>query len=208
MQTAAEQRAKSATEPIGNPEQVRAGARQASIVLTSFATTIAANPPRGQPQVALAFAHDAGQISSGLLAIADSKTDAEFATAVFAMCDQDRLTAAPRIGEFLLALAGGIQSNPPPNMTVEIRAQEYNYFATLGLRLTDIPSKCQQASGAIAQADAEEQQAEAKHTANVNTALTAAALLFVGTALVASNLGAAAATRPPVVQQNNYYYGQ
>jgi hypothetical protein len=93
-------------------------------------------------------------------------------------------------------------------MTQEQRTQAYNYFATLGERLIDIPSKCQQASGAIAEANAEEQQAEAKHAANVNTALTAAALVFVGTAIVASNVGAAAATRPTVVQQNNNFYGQ
>jgi len=88
------------------------------------------------------------------------------------------------------------------------RAEAYNYFTIFGERLIDIFSKCQQASGAIAEANAEEQQAEAKHAANVNTALTAAALVLVGTALVASNVGAASATRPPVVQQNNYFYGR
>jgi hypothetical protein len=187
---------------------VRAGSRQASAVLTSLAANIAANPPKSQQQAALGFSRDTSEISSGLLAIADSKTDAEFTSAVFSMCDPVRKDAAPRVGGALLALAGAIQSKPSSNMTEEQRAQAYNYFATLGERLIDIPPKCQQASGAIAEANVEEQQAEAKHAANVNTALTAAALVFVGTALVASNVGAAAATRPPVVQQNNYFYGQ
>lgn len=197
-----------ATEPIGNPEQVRAESRRASAVLTSLATSIAAaNPPKGQQQIALAFSRDTSEISSGLLAIADSKTDAQFTNAVFAVCEPARREAAPRVGGALLALAGGIQSNPPANMTEEEQTQGYNYFATFGERLIDIPSKCQQASGAIAEANAEEQRAEAKHAANANTALTAAVLVFVGTALVASNVGAAAATRPPVVQQNNHYCG-
>jgi hypothetical protein len=124
------------------------------------------------------------------------------------MCDPVRKDAAPRIGGALVAFAGGIQSNPPAKMTEQERAQAYNYFTTLGERLIDIPSKCQQASSAIAEADTQEQLAELKHTANVIIALTAAALVFVGTALVASNVGAAAATRPPVIQQNNYFYGQ
>jgi hypothetical protein len=93
-------------------------------------------------------------------------------------------------------------------MTAQDREQAYNYFATFGQRLIDIPANCQQARGAIAEANAEEQQAEARHAANVNTALTAAAMVFVGTALVAGNVGASAATRPPVVQQNNYFYGR
>ncbi len=56
----------------------------------------------------------------------------------------------------------------------------------------------------MAEAGLEEQQAEINHQANVNRALTAAAIVFAGTALVAGEVGAAAATRPPV--QNNYYY--
>ena len=72
-------------------------------------------------------------------------------------------------------------------------------------RLIDIPAKCDQAGQQLTEASAEEQQAEISHTQNVNNALTAAAVVFMGTALVAGEVGAAAATRPPVIQQNNYY---
>ena len=54
------------------------------------------------------------------------------------------------------------------------------YFDTFGERLIDIPPKCDQTSAAMAEADAEEQKAEAQHRANVNTAVTAAALVFAG----------------------------
>jgi hypothetical protein len=47
MQQAAEQQAKAATEPIANPEQVRAGSRQASAVLTSLAASIELTFHRG-----------------------------------------------------------------------------------------------------------------------------------------------------------------
>jgi hypothetical protein len=50
-------------------------------------------------------------------------------------------------------------------------------------------------------------RAEAQHQANVSRALTAAAFVFAGTALVAGEVGAAAATRPPV-QNNTYYVNQ
>jgi hypothetical protein len=106
MRQVAEQQAKAATEPIGNPDQVRAGSRQASAVLTSLAANIAANPPKGQLQAAFGFSRDTSEVSSGLLAIAESKTDEKFTNAVFAMCDPVRKDAAPRVGGALLVIAG------------------------------------------------------------------------------------------------------
>lgn len=77
MEGAAEQQAKVATEPIGNVQQVRLEAEQASALLANMAASVESNPPKRQAQVALAFAHDAAEIASALRAIADSHTDAE-----------------------------------------------------------------------------------------------------------------------------------
>jgi hypothetical protein len=68
----------------------------------------------------------------------------------------------------------------------------------------DIPSKCDQASGAMAEADAEEQKAEADHRENVNTAVTAAALVFAGAVILgssAASVAAAEASRPVIIQE-------
>ena len=208
MAQAAQQQAKVATGPIGSPDTVRAQAAQGSAMLNLLAANIASHPPAGKQQVASAFVSDAGEISSGLRAIADTHDDDQFTNAVFAMCQPVRRDAAPRVGQVLLGLAEGSQTKPPPNMTEQDRAQAATYFSTFGERLIDIPAKCDRAGQQLNEASAEEQQAEINHTQNVNNTLTAAAVVFMGTALVAGEVGAAAATRPSVVQQNNYYYGQ
>lgn len=208
MAQAAQQQAKVATGPIGSPDTVRAQAAQGAAILNALAADIASNPPAGKQQVASEFVNDAGEISSGLRAIADTHDDDQFTNAVFAMCQSVRRDAAPRVGQVLLGLAGGIQTKPPSNMSEQDRTQAALYFSTFGERLIDIPAKCDQAGQQLNEASAQEQQAEIKHTQNVNNALTAAAVVFMGTALVAGEVGAAAATRPPVVEQNNYYYGQ
>jgi hypothetical protein len=144
-------------------------------------------------------------VSSGLQDIAASKTDAQFTNAVFGMCATARKEACPRIGHLLLAIAGTVQSHPPvPNSTEQDKAQFVSYFQTFGQRLIAIPDKCEQASEAMVEASAEEQEAEAEHRENVNNALTISAVIFASTALAAGEVGAAAATRPPV--QNNYVY--
>jgi hypothetical protein len=202
MAQAAQQQAKVATGPIGTPDTVRTQAAQGAAVLNALAANIASNPPAGSKQVASAFVNDAAEISSGLRAIADTHDDDQFTNAVFAMCQPVRREAAPRVGHVLLGLAGVIQTKPSPNMTDQSRAQAASYFSTFGERLIDIPAKCEQAGQQLDEASAQEQQAEIKHTQNVNNTLTAAAVVFMGTALVAGEVGAAAATRPPVVQQN------
>jgi hypothetical protein len=205
MQNAAQQQARAATDPIGTPDSVRGQAAQGAVVLNTLAALVSKNPPAAQQQVVAAFANDAGEISSGLHAIAETHDDAQFTNAVFAMCQPTRREAAPRVGHALLGFAGGIQTNPPANMTEQDRVRAIQYFTTFGERLIDIPAKCDQAGQQLTEASAEEQQAEISHTQNVNNALTAAAVVFMGTALVAGEVGAAAATRPPVIQQNNYY---
>lgn len=91
------------------------------------------------------------------------------------------------------------------------------YFDTFGERLIDIPPKCDQTSAAMAEADAEEQKAEAQHRANVNTAVTAAALVFAGAVILgssAASVAAAEASRPVIIQEpapapsNCVYHGR
>ena len=89
-----------------------------------------------------------------------------------------------------------MRNNPPANMTDEQRQSAINYFETFGGRLIDIPIKCEQANNAMAEASTQEQTAEVNHQTNVNRALIAAGVLFVGVAAV----GAASAGRT-VIQQ-------
>lgn len=179
--------------------------------------------------MALAFAKDAGQLSSGYQAIAESRSDRDFTNAVFGMCAPLRQQAAPRVGQLMLGFAGLLSSKPSSSaqlanlanagfsgaqqtatMTEQQRQNAISYCRVFGNRLIDIPVKCQQAGTAMSEASAQEQQAEVNHTQNVNNALTAAAVVFAGTVLFATAVGSAAATQPPVVQSNYYnnqFYG-
>jgi hypothetical protein len=205
MNSAAQEQAKIGTETIGDADGVRRQAGEAATVLTRLSAPWASNPPKGQQAAALQFVQDSAEISSGLRAIADSKGDAQFTSAVFGMCDPVRRQAAPRVGLVMIALAGNIQTHPPANMSEEDQQQAFNYFSTFGQRMVGVPTKCDQVAEAMAEASAEEQKAEVEHSQNVSTAVNAAALVFAGTVLFATAVGAAAATRPPV--QNTYYYG-
>ena len=196
MSQAASQQAKVATNQIGSVEEVRTEARQAAGLLNGLAASALKNPPAGNQQVASAFSSDAMEVSSGLRAIAESQTDAGFTDAVFAMCNPAREAACPRIGHVMMGIAAGMRTNPPANMTDEQRQSAINYFETFGGRLIDIPIKCEQANNAMAEASTQEQTAEVNHQTNVNRALIAAGVLFVGVAAV----GAASAGRT-VIQQ-------
>jgi hypothetical protein len=207
MNQAAQQQVKVATGSIGSPDTVRAQAAQGAVVLNGLAAVLLKSATPAQQPVAAAFANDPGEISSGLHAIAETHDDTQFTSAVFSMCQPVRREAAPRVGHALLIFAGGIQTSPPPNMGEQDRANAISYLSTFGERLIDVPAKCDQAGQQLTEASAQEQQAEITHAQNVDKALTAAAVVFMGTAMVAGEVGAAAATRPPVVQQNNYYYG-
>jgi hypothetical protein len=203
MQQAARQQASVATGGIGNPQEVRRQAADASSLLDKLSATVQSHMPQGPQQpVAQQFVIDSLEISSGLRAIADSQTDPQFTNAVFAMCDSVRVQAAPRLGRVMLGMAGSLTSNPSTQMTEQQRQQAAAYFSTFGHRLMNIPVQCQQSSSSMAAASAQEQQDEIDHKANVNNALTAAAVVFAGTVLFASTVGAAAATRPPVTYQN------
>ncbi|MBV8137744.1 MAG: hypothetical protein JO121_19265 [Deltaproteobacteria bacterium] len=207
MSQAANQQAKVATDQIGTVEDVKAQARQAAQLLNGLSAAALNKPPGGNQQVAQAFADDVSEVSSGLQAIAESRTDAAFTNAVFGMCDASRQAACPRVGRVMMGIAAGIRTNPPSNLNPDQKQAAIQYFETFGGRLINIPTQCVQASKAMVAADTEEQQAEVAHQANVNRALTAAAIVFAGTVVYASAVGAAAATRPPVVQ-NNFYNSQ
>jgi hypothetical protein len=186
------------TQQIGSPEEVKSEARVASNVLSNLSAAISA-APGSNPQIAMAFARDASMVASGLDTIASSQTDEEFTNAVLGMCAPERRDAEPRVGQVMLGAAGVAATNP--HFTPEQRQQVVSYFQTFGRRLIGIPVQCEQATSAMQTA---EQNAELRHQSNVSTALTMATVLFVGTAMVAGEVGAAAATRPPV--QNNYMY--
>jgi hypothetical protein len=204
MSQAAKQQAKLATSQIGSVEEVKAQARQAAGLLNALAEAALSKPPAGNQQVASAFSHDALEVSSGLQAIAESQTDEAFTNAVFGMCDSDRQAASPRVGRVMMGIAAAMRNHPPANMTLQQRQSAISYFETFGGRLINIPTECEQANKAMAEAGAQEQQAEAEHQANVNRALAAAAVLFAGAVVVTSAVGAAAATRPPATEQNFY----
>src|SRR5215469_9743001 len=203
MAQSASQQATIATSDIGTIQQVRTQAGQGAQLLNALAAAAMKNPPKGNLQAAQTFANDAEEVSAGLQSIKESQTDVGFTNAVLAMCDPQVQAASPRVGRVLMAIGGGIRNNPPSNMSSAQQQGAIQYFETFGGRLIQIPVKCTQAGSAMAQADAQERQAETEHQTNVNRALIAAGVLFTGTVVVASTVGAAAATRPPVIQ-NTY----
>ena len=204
MAEAAHQEATTATSEIGNEQEVKAQARTGSEMLrrtAAFLLKVASGPK--QQQAASAFGQDTDRITAGLDAIANSNTDSGFVNAVFAMCDTQRVDAAPRVGKMLLGLARFIRATPPTNVPAQQVQREVAYLETFGGRLVNIPTQCDQAKAEMEQASTQEQQAEAQQQAKMNAAVSAAALLFVGAVVV----GAAAASRPvtTTIQTNNYY---
>lgn len=208
MARAAKNQATSATAPIGSLQQVRLEAGQASAVLTRLVGTIGANADRYSPAekaVYFPLAQYAATVSSVLQAISASRTDDEFTKAVFAMCGPALKDAEPRVGRVMLNIGGAIEAGQiGTGLTEQQGTGAANYYETFGNRLVGIPAQCDQAESAMAEASSAEQNAEAQHQVNVTRALTMATVLFVGTAMLAGEIGAAAATRPPV--QNNYMY--
>ncbi len=192
MSEAATRQASLATESIGDVPKVKDEARQGAEVLRTLAAAFVKKPPGGDQQGAISFAEYSGEISAGLQAIADSRTDAGFTNAVFAMCDPARKDAAPRVGRVMVAMAAGLRNKPSSNLNPEQQQALSNSFETFGERLINIPGQCEQASKAMAEASAQENQAEAEHQANVNRALVAAAVVFAGVVMYSS----AVASRP------------
>lgn len=210
---AAQQQASLATGAIGTEDQVRAQARDGARMLKDLSAGLVRNPPKGaNSQVVAGFTTDAAEISAGLDAIADSKTDEQFTASVFNMCDAQRRDAAPRVGHVLVGMATGIRAHPPVNAPPQQVAQVSNYFDTFGERMINVPTECDRAQAGMAEAAAKEQEAEAQHQANVNAAINAAELIFAGAVVYGSAVSEAQASRPIVVQsppvQNNYYYQQ
>lgn len=209
MSQAAQQQAKLATGPIGNEQEVKVESRQGALMVNSLAADLSKAAQGSQQQIAQAFAQDTAQISGGLDAIADSQTDEQFTDAVFAMCDPERKAAAPRVGRVMIGLANAINAKPPTNVPLEEIQRTVSYFDTFGERLIGIPAKCEHASAAMAEASAEEQQAEAEHQANLNAAATTTAIVLGAALITAGSVAAAEASRPIIVQsppvENNYY---
>ena len=210
MQQEADRQANLGTSSIGSEQNVKDEARQASGLLKSLATEALAKPPVGKEQLAAAWAQEFSVVASGLDDIAGSQTDEQFTAAVFEMCDPQRRQAAPQVGKFMNVMAGAMSANPPPNVSNEEVKQLIAYCQTFGERLIDIPSRCDQASAAMAQAEADEQRAETEHQANVNAATTAVAVVLGATLIAAGTVAAAEASRPiivqsPPVETNNYY---
>jgi hypothetical protein len=206
MSQAAQQQASIATGGIGNPDEVRSQARDGAQVLKGLSAFMARNPRNLNPNVVAAFTADMAQLSSGLDAIADSRTDDQFTSSVFNMCDARRRVAAPRVGHVLVGMANNIRGNPAANVPSEQVQQTANYFDTFGERMINIPTECDSAKAAMQEAAQREQAAEAQHQANVAAAVNAAELIFAGADVYQTAVSAAAANRPVI--QNNYYYGR
>jgi len=206
---AAQQQASTATAAIRTPDQIRAEARNGSNILKELSAGLVRNPPKGaNPQVVGIFLLDAAEISAGLDAIADSKTDDQFTASVFNMCDAQRRTAAPSVGQVLVGIATNIRAKPSVTMPPQQVAQISNYFDTFGERMINVPTECDRAQSEM-EAAAKGQEAETKDQAKVNAAINAAELIFAGAVVYGTDVSAAQASRPIVIQsppvQNNYY---
>jgi hypothetical protein len=209
MQQEADRQAKLGTSSIGSEQNVKEEARQAASLLKDLATGFLAKPPVGKEQLAAAWAQEFSIVASGLDDIADSRTDEQFTAAVFEMCDPQRRQAAPQVGKFMNVMAGALSAKPPPNVSNEEVQQSITYCQTFGERLIGIPAKCEHASAAMAEASAEEQQAETEHQANLNAAATTTAIVLGAALITAGSVAAAEASRPIIVPsppvENNYY---
>ncbi len=200
MEQAASQQAQIATGGIGSQQEVRTQARQGAGLLRGLSAMMLKNPQISS-HVATAFQADCTQLSSGLDAIADSQSDEQFTAAVFSMCDPQRRAAASRVGQLMTGMATQIRAHPPANVPDAEVAHWENYFDTFGERLVNIPSQCDHASQAMAEADTQERKAEVEHQANVNAAMTATAVVL-GTAILAAGAVAAAEASRPIIVQN------
>lgn len=198
MSQAAQQQAAIATGPIGTPDQVRMQARDGAQVLKNLAALMVGNS-NANPQVVAAFTADTAQLTSGLDAIADSKTGDQFAASVFNMCDDQRRAAAPRVGQLMVGMANNIRANPPKGVPPDQVQQTAKYFETFGERMINVPTQCNQAQAQMAAAQASVQQAQAQHQANIAAAVNAAELIFAGAVVYES----AVASRPVYIQQNS-----
>jgi hypothetical protein len=219
LSRAAQQQVTIATGSIGTEDQIRTQARDGARMLKDLSAALVRDPPKGaNPQVVAAFTADMAEVSAGLDAIADSKTDEQFTASVFDMCDAQRRDAAPRVGHALVGVATEIRAKPPVNATPQQAEQMSNYFDTFGERMINVPTQCDRAQASMVAAAAQQQQAQAQHQANVNTAINAAELIFAGAVVYGTAVSAAEASRPIIVQSppviiqsprnsvENYYY--
>ncbi|HKD69913.1 MAG TPA: hypothetical protein VKB84_23945 [Candidatus Binataceae bacterium] len=152
----ARQQAVEVTASIGDRTQVKNQARQAAGVLKGLLALVT-QLPNANPHVVLGLTRDVGQLSSGLDAIADSRDDQQFTTAVFSMCEPESVQASERVGPLLIGLAARIRANPPAKVPSDQVATWMRYFDALGETLVRIPGQCRHAEEAIARAKAQVQ---------------------------------------------------
>jgi hypothetical protein len=157
------------TQDIGQVDQVRQQAGGGARTLLALATSAASITSGPNAAPAKQFTADATNLAAGLQSIAATQSDGDFANACLGMCTDSRKKAAAAVGPLLVALA-----NQPGE----------SQLAIFGSRLSAIPDKCEQAERALAEASTQEQIAEVNHQTNVNRALIAAGVLFVGVAAV------------------------
>ncbi|HUY20349.1 MAG TPA: hypothetical protein VNE82_08795 [Candidatus Binataceae bacterium] len=212
MAKAEKQEAATATEDMGSPDQVRIQARAEASLLSGMATEIYGNADKysaeDRPHY-LAAAQRLATVAGGLEAVANSRTDTGFTHAIFGMCQPDLRDAEPRVGSLELAVAGGLAAGKVQrSATPQERAAGVALLTSFGNTLVSIPGRCDQAQAVIAEAETQEQEAEVEHQANVNRALTAAAMIFVGTVMAAGEVGAAVVNQENANAQSSYLTGQ
>jgi hypothetical protein len=133
----------------GDRQQVRDEARQAASTLKGL-VAIVLQIPNANPRVVAGLTRDVTELSSGLDAIADSRGDEEFTSAVFSMCDPEPIQASNRVGPLLVALAARLRANPPARAPADQVDSWARYFDTLGETLVRIPRQCRRAHEEVA----------------------------------------------------------
>jgi hypothetical protein len=154
--------------------------------------------PSANQQLAAALARDFSQVSSGLDSIATARPTSN---------------SPPRCSPCATPAQGGcrpcgtgngrpglLSAKPPPNVPADQVHRVVAYDRGFGERLIDVPSKCEHASATMALANAQEQQAELPHQANVNAAVTASAVVLGAVLITAGTVAAAEESRPVIVE--------
>jgi len=137
--------------PPADRLRIQNEARQAAEVLKQLVAMVLKDP-KANPAMVSALTRDVAQLSTGLDAIADSRSDQEFTTAVFDMCEPEPLGAANRVGPLLIGLSARVRSVAPPQTANEKSMAWARYFDSLGETLMRIPRQCRHAQQAVADA--------------------------------------------------------
>jgi hypothetical protein len=213
MAQAASQQAQTGTSDIGTIDQIRAQAADGGRVLDIWAQAFLsmAVDPNQKADVrkgAMEWHSEIANVRDHMYAIAASKDQSAFTSAIFRMCDTGVPDASSHTGIFLTGLAQKAQSlaikSKDSSQAVQLQ-QIAQYDYTFGQRLIAVPGKCQQAQQAMAEASTQEQQAEANHQANLAAMTNIATALLLGAATYA---GAVAQARANATEQSQAYFQQ